>query len=126
LEVAVPRLDRFAYIGVFSSGLFNAFPAAGRGGRGAPPAAAPAAPAGPSDWEKRYAAQLSDPKLKRGLRLFWFSTGKDDFLLQMTHSTVDLFKRHGFAPEYVESAGGHTWINWRDYLTAFAPKLFQE
>jgi hypothetical protein len=24
-----------------------------------------------------------------------------------------------------DSAGGHTWLNWRDYLTAFAPQLFQ-
>jgi hypothetical protein len=23
------------------------------------------------------------------------------------------------------NAGGHTWLNWRDYLTEFAPKLFQ-
>ena len=25
---------------------------------------------------------------------------------------------------YVESEGGHTWLNWRDYLNEFAPKLF--
>ena len=69
--------------------------------------------------------QLADARLKKGLRLFWFATGKDDFLIGTTQSTVAMFKQHGFAPEYVESAGGHTWINWREYLTAFAPKLFQ-
>jgi hypothetical protein len=31
---------------------------------------------------------------------------------------------------YKESAGGHTWLNWRDYLHAFAlhafaPQLFR-
>jgi enterochelin esterase family protein len=41
-------------------------------------------------------------------------------------ATVALFKKHGFTPVYKESAGGHTWLNWRDYLNAFAPQLFQE
>ena len=38
---------------------------------------------------------------------------------------VDFFKKHGFAPVFVETAGGHTWINWRHYLADFAPMLFQ-
>lgn len=59
------------------------------------------------------------------LKLFWFSTGKDDFLLNNTVATVELFKKHGFTPVYKESAGGHTWLNWRDYLNTFAPQLFQ-
>ena len=24
-----------------------------------------------------------------------------------------------------ESEGGHTWVNWREYLNEFAPQLFQ-
>jgi enterochelin esterase family protein len=27
--------------------------------------------------------------------------------------------------EYRESEGGHTWINWREYLSEFASKLFK-
>ena len=46
LNVAIPRLERFAYIGVYSSGLLGAFPGPG-GGRGGPPAAAAAAGAAP-------------------------------------------------------------------------------
>jgi enterochelin esterase family protein len=125
LEVAIPRLERFAYIGVYSSGLIGAFPnAAGRGGAAAAPAAA--APAGPIEWEKTHAAKLKDANLKKGLRLLWFGTGKEDFLLSTTTATVDLFKRHGFAPVYVESPGGHTWINWRSYLAEFAPQIFKK
>ena len=125
LEVAIPRLERFAYIGVYSSGLIGAFPnAAGRGGAAAAPAAA--APAGPIEWEKTHAAKLKDANLKKGLRLLWFGTGKEDFLLSTTTATVDLFKRHGFAPVYVESPGGHTWINWRNYLAEFAPQIFKK
>jgi hypothetical protein len=25
----------------------------------------------------------------------------------------------------VESEGGHTWLNWRDYLSEFASQLFR-
>jgi enterochelin esterase-like enzyme len=59
------------------------------------------------------------------LKLLWFATGKDDFLLSTTQLTVDLFKKHGFTPVFKESAGGHTWINWRNYLVEFAQLLFQ-
>jgi enterochelin esterase family protein len=24
-----------------------------------------------------------------------------------------------------ETGGGHTWINWREYLNDFAPRLFR-
>ena len=125
LEVAIPHLERFAYVGVYSSGLIGAFPNAG--GRGAAPVAAAAlAPAGPIEWEKTNAAKLDDANVKKGLRLLWFGTGKEDFLLSTTTATVDLFKRHGFAPVFVESPGGHTWINWRNYLSEFAPQLFRK
>jgi enterochelin esterase-like enzyme len=127
LQVAIRDLDDYGYIGVYSSGLLGAFPGLG-GRRGAPPAA-PAAPAPQqptaADWEKEHQAALDNAGLKKGLKLFWFSTGKDDFLVQTTVATVELFKKHGFIPVYKESAGGHTWINWRNYLNEFAPQLFQ-
>jgi enterochelin esterase-like enzyme len=68
---------------------------------------------------------LDDPGLKRCLKLFWFSTGKEDFLLESTRATVELFRKHGFTPVYKESDGGHTWLNWRAYLIEFAPQLFK-
>jgi enterochelin esterase-like enzyme len=122
LQVAMPRLERFAYIGVFSSGLLGVFPSA----RGATPPPAPAGGVPPAaiEWEKQHAAKLDDARLKRGLRLFWFATGTDDFLMPTTRASVELFKRHGFSPMFVESPGGHTWINWRNYLATFATQLF--
>ena len=63
--------------------------------------------------------------MKKGLKLFWFSTGKDDFLLTTTAATVELMKKQGFEPVYKESPGGHTWINWRRYLNELAPRLFR-
>jgi enterochelin esterase-like enzyme len=126
LQVAIPRLERFAYIGVFSSGLMGAFPTGGRGAAPSSTEAPPTPPAAVVEWEKQLALKLDDAGLKRGLRLFWFGTGKDDFLMPTTLATVALFKRHGFSPVFVESPGGHTWINWRRYLAEFAPQLFRD
>jgi len=36
-----------------------------------------------------------------------------------------MLKKHGFTPVFKESPGGHTWINWRNYLNEFVPQLFQ-
>src|SRR5262249_27218592 len=52
LNVAIPHLEKFAYIGVYSSGLLGAFPIPGRGGAASAPAP------GPGEWESRYAAKL--------------------------------------------------------------------
>jgi enterochelin esterase family protein len=82
------------------------------------------APQGPS-FEEKYKAILDDAKLKEGLRLLWFATGKDDFLVQTTRATVEMFKQHKFDVIYQETDGAHTWDNWRAYLNEFAPKLFQ-
>jgi len=81
---------------------------------------------GPSpEGEKQRLTTLDDAKLKKGLKLLWFATGKEDFLLNTTKATLEMLKKHGFSPVYNETAGGHTWLNWRDYLIEFAPQLFQ-
>jgi enterochelin esterase family protein len=129
LNIAIPDLTDYAYIGVYSSGLLGGG-GGGRGGRGAAPAAdapavPPPAPPFGEAWEKRNLAMLDNAAAKKGLKVLWFSTGKDDSLIATTRSTVELLKRHGFAPQFTESAGGHTWLNWRDYLGQFAPLLFK-
>ena len=117
LNIAIPHLEKFAYIGVFSSGIIG-------GGRGATPAATPPPPFGEA-WEKQNMAALDNAANKKGLALLWLSTGKDDGLIATMRSTVDLLKKHGFSPVFLESDGGHTWLNWRDYLSAFGQQLFQ-
>ncbi|MEO6237572.1 MAG: alpha/beta hydrolase-fold protein [Vicinamibacterales bacterium] len=118
LNVAFLHLDHFAYIGVFSSG------ATLGGGRGAATTAAAPAPPRP-DWEALHLADLDNPALKKGTKVVWLSTGVTDALLPNSRSTVELLKKHGFAPVFKESPGGHTWINWRNYLIEFTPQLFQ-
>ncbi len=122
LRVAIPRLDQFAYVGVFSSGLLAAAPV----GRGSTPAPGtpPPAPALDEAWVQENVAVIGAGAKKRALDLFWFATGSEDRLLPTTKASVEMFKRHGFTPVFKESAGGHTWLNWRDYLTEFAPQLF--
>ena len=37
-----------------------------------------------------------------------------------------MLKKHKFDVTAKDTDGGHTWLNWRDYLAEFAPMLFQE
>jgi enterochelin esterase family protein len=104
LNLAAVHPGEFGYVGVFSSGIVF--------GRA-------------TDWEKEHAKGLEDADARKGLKLLWFATGKDDFLVGRTKETVELFKKHGFSPVYKETTGGHTWINWQKYLNEFAPQLFQ-
>ena len=115
LNIAIPHPDEFAYVGVFSSGIIGIVPMAG-------PVTAPVA--SPS-WEQQHLAELDNSAGKKDWKLFWFATGKDDFLLNTTKATVELFQKHGYQPVFHESAGAHTWTNWREYLNEFAPQLFQ-
>jgi enterochelin esterase family protein len=112
LNIGIPHLEDFAYLGVFSSGVFGITNAGNRQG------------GGPS-WEEQNQEKLDNAELKKGLELVWFSTGKDDFLVETSRATVDMLKKHSFEVVYKESEGGHTWDNWRDYLGEFAPQLFQ-
>ena len=52
-------------------------------GRGAARPAAPPPPPGPS-WKKQHLAALDNAALKKGLKVFWFSTGSEDGLIPTT------------------------------------------
>ena len=109
LTAAFATLDKFAYVGVFSSG-------AGLGGGGG---------SGISSREESHQAVLDNAELKKGVKLIWMSTGREDSLIGTSQATVAMLKRHGFDPVFVESPGAHTWINWHNYLDQFAPQLFR-
>ena len=111
LNIAIPNLDKFAYVGVFSAGLSG-------GGAGQPSAV--------ENFETVNRAALDNAGLRKGLKLLWFSTGKDDPAMTNTMNAVTLLKKHGFAPVFQESAGAHTWENWRDYLVIFAGQIFKD
>jgi enterochelin esterase family protein len=115
INIAIPNLKDYGYVGVFSSGVFELMR---RPGQNANDDSRPT-------WEERNTEALKNAEGKKGLQLFWFSTGKDDFLIETTRRTVEMFRKHGFRVFYEESEGGHTWTNWRDYLIEFAPQLFK-
>ena len=111
LNIAFSDLGDYGYVGVFSSGVFGIE----RGGPDGGPGAA---------WQAKYKKSLEDLDLRKGLRLVWFATGKADFLLATSRGTVEALKKHGLEVTFKETSGGHTWLNWRDYLHEFAQQLF--
>ncbi len=65
-------------------------------------------------------------QMDNGVKLYWIGMGKTDFLYR---AGVDFRKKlddMGANYTYVETEGGHTWTNWRHYLTEFAQLLFRE
>jgi enterochelin esterase family protein len=111
LNIAFDQLQDYGYIGVFSSGVFGIAGGFGGGPRN-------------EDWEESRQATLDDAELKQGLCLVWFGCGDDDFLLSTSNSTIAMLRSHGFEVVDHQTGGGHTWSNWRDYLSEFAPQLF--
>ncbi|WP_346860280.1 alpha/beta hydrolase-fold protein [uncultured Draconibacterium sp.] len=75
--------------------------------------------------------QNQDEKLKQqmenGYKLYWMAMGVDDMPM-LIKGNADFRKKMddmGMKYEYLETEGGHTWNNWRNYLSIFAQKLFK-
>lgn len=93
----------FAYVGIFSMGLMSAERI--------------------EAYEARNAAALT--RASESMKLVYYAMGKTDFLYRSVAPTRAVFEKYGIAHLYVESDGGHTWANWRDYLADFLPRLFK-
>jgi enterochelin esterase family protein len=105
LNISLTHLDQFAYVGVFSAGWFGG---------------------ADTQFVKDHGQDLDNAAWKKGLKLFWVGVGKDDTTAHASSDKMlEVLKAHGFTVEYHESDGGHTWINWQNYLDEFAPRLFQ-
>ena len=103
MQISKAYPDMFDYVGLFSAAIY-------RGEEGVPMY---------EDLEQGIAEQFS-----RGVSLYWIAIGKDDFLYEENVKFRRMLDSKGYEYEYHESHGGHTWRNWRCYLTEFAPKLF--
>ena len=64
-------------------------------------------------------------QMDNGYKLYWIAIGKTDFLYKANMDYREKLDTMGMKYEYVESEGGHTWRNWRIYLSMFAPMLFE-
>jgi enterochelin esterase-like enzyme len=104
LRVVTSHADQFAYVGVWSAGLFQSA----------------------AEFEKRNTAFLGDAgRINQMVKLFSISVGDQDFTLAGSRSLSELLNKSSIKNELHVSGGGHTWINWRAYLNDFAPKLFR-
>jgi enterochelin esterase family protein len=104
LRVLTAHPDQFAYVGIWSAGLF--------GGNAA-------------EFEKRNEAFFKDPsKVNRAVKLLSICVGEKDFALAGSKGLAEVFKKNGIRYDLHVSGGGHTWINWRHYLNELAPRLF--
>ncbi|MDF2158582.1 esterase [Algoriphagus sp. CAU 1675] len=90
----------FGYIGVFSSGIFNQN-------------------ADMEELEQQFLALK-----KSGVHKYWVGCGKEDFVMESNKRLLSILEKTDFEHEYFENEGGHTWANWRTYLSMFAPMLF--
>lgn len=61
-----------------------------------------------------------------GFEYYLIAIGKTDFLYNQVEEYRSILDSLNVTYEYKETEGGHTWKNWRDYLTEFVPRLFNE
>jgi enterochelin esterase-like enzyme len=106
LRVAPANLDKFAYIGVWSMGVN---------------------PQTTQDFETRNARFFENPdKTNKMIKVFSVAVGDHDTLVGASaRNLTQVLNAHGIKHEYHESEGGHTWINWRHYLSDYAQLLFR-
>ena len=104
-RVLTTHPDRFAYVAIWSAGLFGGDPAA---------------------YEKQNAAFFKDAeRVNKSVKLLAITVGDKDFALNGSKALDELFTKHGIRHKLTVTGGGHTWINWRHYLNELAPKLFR-
>lgn len=77
-----------------------------------------------SEVYKNFDATL-ETQMKNGYKLYWIGIGKADFLYKANEEYRAKLDKMGMKYTYVETEGGHTWTNWRVYLSEFAPLLFK-
>jgi enterochelin esterase-like enzyme len=104
-RVLTTHPDRFAHVAIWSAGLFGGDPAA---------------------FERQSAAFLKDAEsVNKSVKLLEVTVGDKDFALAGSKALSGVFEKHGIKHQLKVTGGGHTWINWRQYLAELAPKLFQ-
>ncbi len=70
-------------------------------------------------------AETLQAQRDNGFELYWIGIGKEDFLWKMNVEFRKQLDAMEFPYTLRISEGGHTWRNWRIYLSEFAPLLFK-
>lgn len=99
LFVGLNDLDRFAYVGAFSSGGLS------------------------GEFEKVFPSLTANANGK--LKQLWISCGTEDGLIAFNRDLKKWLTAKGVKFTDVETPGRHAWMVWRRNLAAFAPLLFR-
>lgn len=99
LLTGLNHLDKFSWIGAFSSGGI------------------------PQDFQTDFPSL--DAKANRQLHLLWIACGTEDRLITINRNLREWLKGKGVKETEIETPGMHTWMVWRRNLPEFVPLLFR-
>lgn len=102
LNIGLTHTGTFRFLGVFSSGWF---------------------PPDQKVFDDKYGSTLKQETSR--LKLLWFAYGDTDIARPQAENILKMFDRYGVQYQTELTPGGHTWENWRLYLSQFAPLLFK-
>lgn len=100
LFIGLQNLDKFAYIGAFSSGGF------------------------PANKPEEVFPKL-ESKDAKDLKVFWMACGTEDGLIGFQRGFADWVTKKGLKVQTKETPGGHIWPLWRRNLAEFAAMIFR-
>jgi enterochelin esterase-like enzyme len=105
--IGLRNVDKFDWVGVFSTGLFGGITEAN------------------FDAENTIPGILTNtPVINNSLKLFYISVGEQDPRLDATNKFVNTLRQHKMDVEYQTFPGIHEWQVWRLSLQDFLPRLF--
>jgi len=99
LLTGLNNLDKFAWVGAFSSGGI------------------------PEEFDKDF--PKLDAKANSQLKVLWIACGVDDRLIELNRKLRSWLDAKGVHKVDVETPGAHTWMVWRRNLVAFSGLLFR-
>jgi enterochelin esterase-like enzyme len=99
LLTGLNNLDKFAWVGAFSSGGI------------------------PEEFDKDF--PKLDAKANSQLKLLWIACGVDDRLIELNRKLRSWLEAKGVHKVDVETPGAHTWMVWRRNLVVFSGLLFR-
>jgi enterochelin esterase family protein len=99
LLTGLNNLDKFAWVGAFSSGGI------------------------PEEFDKDF--PKLDAKANEKLKVLWIACGVDDRLIELNRKLRSWLDAKGVHKVDVETPGAHTWMVWRRNLVAFSGLLFR-
>ena len=99
IQNGLPHPEVFHYIGIFSI------------------------TGGGEAYEKAHDAALK--QAARAMKLVYYAYGSQDPVVRTPEQLKGTLSKYAIKLTLHETGGGHTWINWREYLNDFAPRLFR-